>query len=151
MEKTLAIIKPDAIDRNLSGRIITEIEQAGFTIIDMKLVYMSKKHADWFYEEHSGKRFFYRLSNFMSSGPCIFMVLEKDNAIEDWRKLMGPTNYDREARFLPHTIRGAFGRYKRPTHETVVHGSDSPESAVRELTFFYDELFYWKGEPEEKK
>lgn len=145
MEKTLAIIKPDAIERRIVGKIIGVIERHAFKIVDMKMVYMTKKYAAWFYREHKGKPFFEKLVNFTASGPCVFLVLEKENAIEDWRKLMGPTEIE-EAILNPHTIRGLFGVYGRPSYETVVHGSDSPESAVRELELFYDELFYWRGD-----
>lgn len=144
MEKTLAVIKPDAVERGIIGRITNLIEYARYRIVDMKMVYMSKKYAEWFYAEHNGKPFFERLIGFTASGPCVFLVLEKKNAIEDWRKLMGLTDVVK-ARLYPNTVRGCLGRPGRPMHENVVHGSDSPESAVRELNFFYDELFYWRG------
>jgi nucleoside-diphosphate kinase len=145
MEKTLAIIKPDAVERRLIGKIVKEIEvDFGFRIVDMKMVYLNRKQAEYFYREHADKQFFGRLLNFMSSGPSVFLVLEKKNAISDWRKTMGPTKIE-EAQFDPHSIRGKYGRLMRPLHENVVHGSDSPESAVRELTLFYDDLFYWRG------
>lgn len=146
MEKTLAIIKPDAVARGLVGRIISDIERACYNIVDMKMLRLTEKLAGDFYKEHKGKPFFENLVKFTASGPCIFLVLEKKNAIEDWRKFMGPTDI-KKAMLNPHTIRGKFGRWGRPTYETVVHGSDSPESAVRELNLFYDELFYWRGGP----
>ena len=145
MEKTLVVIKPDAVERRLAGKIIKEIERDfGFNIVEMKMVYLNRTLAKEFYAEHRDKPFFDRLVSFMSSGPSIFLVLEKKNAIGDWRKTMGPTKIE-EAQLDPHSIRGKYGRLTRPPHENVVHGSDSPESAVRELNLFYDELFYWRG------
>jgi len=145
MERTLAIIKPDATERNLVGKIVDEILLGGFEILDMKLVTMSKKHAEEFYAEHEGKPFFERLTNFMSSGPSVFLVLEKKNAIKDWRTLMGPTNIE-EAKKERFCLRGHFGLLDRPLHENIVHGSDSPESAGRELNLFYDDLFYYRSD-----
>ena len=144
MEKTLAIIKPDAVERRITGKIILEIEDFGFHIVDMKMAYLNKNYAGWFYDEHKGKPFFGRLVDFMSSGACVFLVLEKKNAIGDWRKAMGPTSID-DAQYDPHSIRGKFGLLAKPLHENVVHGSDSPEAAFRELTFFYDDIFYFRG------
>ena len=134
MEKTLAIIKPDAVERRIVGSVILKIELASFCIVDMKMIYMSKRQAKFLYKEHRSKPFFERLVNFMSSGPSIFLVLEKKNAIEDWRSLMGPAKVA-DAYF--NSIRGCLGLLGKPTHENVVHGSDSPESAVRELGFFW--------------
>lgn len=140
MEKTFAIIKPDAVERGRVGGIISEIERGCFRIVDMRMAKLMKSDAKYLYAEHKGKPFFERLTNFMSSAPSVLLVLEKKNAIEDWRAAMGPTNMEK-ARHT-NTIRGNFGRLNRPTHENVVHGSDSPESAVRELNYFYEELFY---------
>lgn len=145
MEKTLAIIKPDAIERRIVGKIIGVIERHAFKIVDMKMVYMTKKYAAWLYREHKGKSFFEKLVNFTASGPCVFLVLEKENAIEDWRKLIGPTDIEEAVLLNCFNIRGHYGVPGRPSYETIVHGSDSPESAVRELELFYDELFYWRG------
>lgn len=141
MEKTLAIIKPDAVERGLIGEIIRDIERNCFKIVDMRIAKLLPSDAEYLYAEHKGKPFFDRLTKFMSSGPLVLLVLERANAIEEWRKQMGPTDIEK-ARSHFGSIRGKFGRHNRPPHENVVHGSDSPESAVRELTYFYDELVY---------
>jgi len=137
MEKTLAIIKPDAVARGIVGRILAVIEYAGFSLVDMRMTTLTRKSAEIFYQEHSGKPFFDGLVTFMSSGPSVFVVLEKKNAIGVWRERMGPTAVE-DAGW--NTIRGRFGLRGRPIRENVVHGSDSPEAAKRELEFFYREV-----------
>jgi nucleoside-diphosphate kinase len=130
-ERTLAIIKPDAVRRNLIGEIITAITHAGFHIVGMKLVRMTKQQAEDFYQVHRGRPFFEELTRFMSSGPVVVMVLEKERAVEDFRALIGATD---PAEAAPGTIRHRFGTSKG---ENVIHGSDSHENAAREIAFFF--------------
>ncbi|MEN3026282.1 MAG: nucleoside-diphosphate kinase [Chlorobiota bacterium] len=130
-ERTLAIIKPDAVRRNLIGDIITAITQAGFRIVGMKLVCLTLEQAERFYEVHRGRPFFRDLTLFMSSGPIVAMVLEKERAVEDFRELIGATD---PAEAAPNTIRHRFGTSKG---ENAIHGSDSPDSAAREIAFFF--------------
>lgn len=132
MERTLAIIKPDAVAAKNSGKIIDMIEAAGFSIDAMAKAHLDKDMAEHFYEMHEDKPFFNELVDFMSSGPCIIMMLSKDNAIADWRKLMGATN---PAQADAGTIRKL---YAKSIGENAVHGSDSPESAERELGIFFE-------------
>lgn len=130
-ERTLAIIKPDAVRRNVVGDIITAITHAGFRIVGMKLVRLTKEQAESFYEVHRGRPFFEELTRFMSSGPVVVMVLEKERAVEEFRALIGATDPVEAA---PGTIRRRFGTSKG---ENAIHGSDSPENAVREIAFFF--------------
>ncbi len=130
-ERTLAIIKPDAVRRNVVGDIITAITHAGFRIVGMKLVRLTKEQAESFYEVHRGRPFFEELTRFMSSGPVVVMVLEKERAVEEFRALIGATD---PAEAAPGTIRRRFGTSKG---ENAIHGSDSPENAVREIAFFF--------------
>lgn len=134
MEKTFAIIKPDAVERKITGKIISKIEEAGFNIVAMKKIWLTKKEAEGFYAVHKGKPFFESLTNYMSSGPCIAMVLEKENAIADWRKLMGATN---PANAEPGTIRKEFAI---DVEKNSVHGSDAKETANYEITYFFSNL-----------
>jgi nucleoside-diphosphate kinase len=134
MEKTFAIIKPDACKRNLSGRILAKIEEQGFRVIAMKKIAMTRKQAEGFYAVHRGKPFFDSLTDFMSSGPCIVMVLEKENAIAAWRTLMGATN---PANADPGTIRKEFAQ---SMEANSVHGSDAPETAEYEIKYFFSAL-----------
>lgn len=129
--RTLAIIKPDAVRRNVVGEIISAITHAGFRIIGMKLVQMTKAQAESFYEVHRGRPFFEELTRFMSSGPIVVMVLEKERAVEDFRALIGATDPQQAA---PGTIRHRFGT---SIGENAIHGSDSPENAEREIAFFF--------------
>ncbi|GBD07117.1 Nucleoside diphosphate kinase [bacterium HR21] len=129
--RTLAIIKPDAVRRNVVGEIISAITHAGFRIIGMKLVQMTKAQAESFYEVHRGRPFFEELTRFMSSGPIVVMVLEKERAVEDFRALIGATDPRQAA---PGTIRHRFGT---SIGENAIHGSDSPENAEREIAFFF--------------
>ncbi len=131
-EQTLAIIKPDVVKRNLIGAVLAEIEKAGFTIKQMKMLHLSQEKAQIFYEEHQGREFFDPLIAFMTSDQVVTLVLEKENAILDWRELMGTTN-PQEAQ--NGTIRKQFALNQR---ENSVHGSDSIESAQREINFFFD-------------
>jgi nucleoside-diphosphate kinase len=134
MEKTFAIIKPDACKRNLSGKILAKIEEKGFRVIAMKKIAMTRKQAEGFYAVHRGKPFFDSLTDFMSSGPCIVMVLEKENAIAEWRTLMGATN---PANADPGTIRKEFAQ---SLEANSVHGSDAPETADYEIKYFFSAL-----------
>ncbi len=134
MEKTFAIIKPDAVSRNISGKIITKIEENGFTIVAMKKLWLAKKEAEGFYAVHKGRPFFESLTAYMASGPCIAMVLGKKDAIPAWRKLMGATN---PANADPGTIRKEFAV---DLEKNSVHGSDAPETAAFEIKYFFSEL-----------
>jgi nucleoside-diphosphate kinase len=136
MEKTFAIIKPDAVAAGNSGKIIDRIEQEGFKIIAMKKIKLTKEQAEGFYAVHKEKPFFNDLTDFMSSGPCIVMALEKENAIKDWRNLMGATNpVDAEE----GTLRKLYGKN---IDNNATHGSDAPETAAIELKYFFSDLEY---------
>ncbi|RCK73953.1 MAG: Nucleoside diphosphate kinase [Ignavibacteriae bacterium] len=132
-ERTLAILKPDCVRKNLTGQIIARIEAAGFKILGIKKVRMTKETAGAFYAVHKGKPFYDGLVEFMSSGPCIPMALEKDNAVVDFRNLIGATDPKDAA---PGTIRKDYADNKG---ENIVHGSDSPENAKIEISFFFSE------------
>ncbi|GAB4303873.1 MAG: nucleoside-diphosphate kinase [Desulfuromonadia bacterium] len=132
MERTFAIIKPDAVERGLSGKIISRIEEAGFIIVGMKKIRLSKEKAEGFYYVHRERPFFNDLCTFMSRSPVIVMVLEKENAIADWRTLMGATN---PANAEPGTIRKEFAKN---IEENSVHGSDAPETAAFEIPYFFN-------------
>lgn len=134
IEKTLSIIKPDAVERNLEGAIVTMIEEHGFKIIAQKKIWLTKNQAQLFYREHSAKPFFDDLTSFMSRSPIIVQILEKENAVVEYRTLMGttdPKNADKE------TIRQKFGK---SISENSVHGSDNIESAYRETHFFFSDI-----------
>lgn len=133
MEHTLAIIKPDAVAAGHVGEIISMIEKAGFQIEAMGLAQLDREHAEEFYEEHKGKPFFNGLVDFMISGPIVVMAIAKENAVEDWRKLMGATDPKKAAE---GTVRRKFG--KSLDEGNAVHGSDSIESAERELNLFFE-------------
>ncbi|MBW1732176.1 MAG: nucleoside-diphosphate kinase [Deltaproteobacteria bacterium] len=133
-QQTLAIIKPDGVARKLIGPVITRIENEGLDIKAMKLIKMTKEQAQGFYKVHKGKPFFDSLTDFMSSGPCVVMVLEGDDAIARYRKLMGATDYRKAEE---GTIRR---EYATDIEKNVVHGSDSPESAAFEIGYFFNAL-----------
>ncbi len=133
-EKTLAIIKPDAIQAKNSGKIIDKIEQEGFDIIALKKIHLTKDQAENFYDIHKGKGFFDELVEFVTSGPVIVMVLEKENAINAWRDLMGSTDPMQAA---SNTIRKLYGTDKG---KNATHGSDAPETAKQEIKFFFPEI-----------
>ncbi len=133
-EKTFAIIKPDACSRSITGKVLAKIEENGFQVIAMKRLRMTKKQAEGFYAVHRGKPFFSSLTDFMSSGPCIVLVLQKENAIAAWRKLMGATN---PANAEPGTIRKEFAQ---SMEANSVHGSDAPETAAFEIAYFFSTL-----------
>ena len=135
IEKTLAIIKPDAMAKKYAGKIIDRIEHEGFDILAIKKVKLTKEEAENFYAIHKGKPFFNELVEMMSSGPIMVMVLEKDNAISSWRNLMGPTD---PAEATDHNcLRKLYGTDKG---KNGLHGSDSPETAKTEIHFFFPEL-----------
>lgn len=134
IEKTFAIIKPDAINAKNSGKIIDIIEKNGFDILEIKKINLSKAKAEEFYAEHKERSFFPELVQFMTSGPVIIMALSKENAVNDWRNLMGATDSKKAAH---GTIRQLFGK---DLGENAVHGSDSTSSAIRELKIFFPEL-----------
>ena len=131
MDRTLAILKPDTVSSGNVGKIIARIEEAGFVIIAMKKVRLTKQSAEKFYAVHREKHFYTELVEFMSSGACVPLVLEKQNAVNDFRDLIGPTNPDNAT---PGTIRADFATN---TTRNAVHGSDSPENAVIETLFFF--------------
>ncbi len=131
MERTLAIIKPEIVERGLVGKIISRIEEAGLKITAMKMVRLTKEQAEGFYYVHRGKFFFHELTSYMSSGPVVVMVLEGEKAISRWRLLMGATD---PAKAQEGTIRKAFGT---DIQRNAVHGSDSSSSASFEISFFF--------------
>tara|TARA_B100001113_G_scaffold301028_1_gene259960 strand:- start:319 stop:744 length:426 start_codon:yes stop_codon:yes gene_type:complete len=131
IEKTLSIIKPDAVGKNVIGQIISRFEENGLCLVAGKLVHLSDEMASGFYAEHHGKPFFEDLKKFMTSGPVFVQVLEGENAIQKNRELMGNTN-PQEA--LPGTIRADFAN---SIDANAVHGSDSAASAKREIEYFF--------------
>jgi nucleoside-diphosphate kinase len=131
---TFGIIKPDAVRAGNHGKIIDRILAAGFKIRGMKLIHQSKKQAEGFYAVHTGKGFFAELTEFMSSGPCVVLALEKDNAVKAWRDLMGATNpADADEGTLRKDFASSIG-------ENAVHGSDSDENAAIEISYFFSKL-----------
>ena len=133
-QKTFSIIKPDGVRQGDAGKILAKIEEAGFEILGLRMIQMTKRHAEGFYAVHKERSFFGSLIDFMSSGPCIVMVLEKDNAVDDLRKLMGATD---PANADEGTIRKEFAS---TVEANVIHGSDSPESASLEIPYFFTSL-----------
>ena len=131
MEQTLAIIKPDAVERNLTGKILERIESNGFKIINMRMAHLSQGEAEGFYDVHKERPFFSDLTKFMSSGPVVIMTLQRDNAIAEWRELMGSTN-PKDASM--GTIRREFAL---DLEKNSAHGSDSPETAKFEISYFF--------------
>ena len=131
---TFAIIKPDAVRAGNTGKIIDRIVSGGFRIRAMKMIHQSRKQAEGFYEVHRGKPFYEGLTDFMSSGPCMVMVLEKEGAVKAWRDLMGATD---PAKADEGTIRKEFGG---SVGENATHGSDSDENAAIEISYFFSKL-----------
>jgi nucleoside-diphosphate kinase len=131
MERTFAIIKPDAVRKGSAGQILARIEQAGFRICAMRMIYMSKREAEGFYHVHRERPFFGGLTDFMSSGPCIVLCLEAPGAIKKWRDLMGATD---PAKAEAGTLRKEFGA---SIDNNATHGSDAPETAAFELAYFF--------------
>jgi nucleoside-diphosphate kinase len=134
MERTFAIIKPNAFADGNSGKIISRIYEEGFRIVGLKKLYLSKVEAEGFYYVHKERPFFAELTDFMSSGPCIVMVLEAADAIKKWRDLMGATN---PADAAEGTLRQQFGA---SLGENATHGSDAPETAAFEIGYFFSGL-----------
>lgn len=131
VERTFAIIKPDAVKARKAGRILARIEDAGFTIRGLRLVHLTKREAEGFYAVHRERPFFGSLTDFMSSGPCIVMMLEAPEAIKKWRTLMGATD---PAKADAGTLRKEFGT---SIEFNATHGSDAPETAAFELGYFF--------------
>ena len=132
MDRTFAIIKPDAVERGLAGKIITKIEDAGFTIVGMKKIHLTTAQAEGFYYVHKERPFFADLCSFMSRSPVIVLCLAKADAIAAWRTLMGATN---PANADEGTIRKEFAKN---IEENSVHGSDAPETAAFEVSYFFN-------------
>jgi nucleoside-diphosphate kinase len=130
-EKTLAIIKPDAVKKNILGKIIQRIEDEGFKISAMKMLHLTKDEAKGFYIVHKARPFYESLTDFMSSGPVVVMALERENAISHWRLVMGATD---PAQAKPGTLRHAHGF---SVERNAVHGSDARETAEWELDYFF--------------
>jgi len=131
MERTFAIIKPDAIERQLAGKILARIEEAGFTVRAMRLHHLTKREAEGFYAVHRERPFFGGLTDFMSSGPCVLLALEAPDAIKKWRTLMGATD---PAKADAATLRKDFGS---SIERNATHGSDAVETAAFELGYFF--------------
>ena len=131
LQRTLAIVKPDAVKKGVTGDIINTIEQSGFRIIGLKMLHLKKAQAQGFYAVHVGKPFFDSLVTFMTEGPVVVLCLEKDNAIADWRKLMGATN---PANAEPGTIRK---KHADSIERNATHGSDAEDTARFEVSFFF--------------
>lgn len=134
MERTLSIIKPDGVQRGLVGNIVQRFEAAGIRIAAMKRVSLTKKEAEAFYAVHKERPFFDSLTSYMCSGPVVVMVLEGPDVIQRNRDIMGATN---PAQAAPGTIRKDYGL---DVEKNTVHGSDAPETAAREIAFFFSEL-----------
>ena len=132
-QRTLVLLKPDAVNRRLVGEIIARFERKGLKIVAMKMLWMDRKMAERHYEVHRGKPFYESLLDYITSGPIVAMVLEGDNAIAVVRRMMGKTN-GQEAE--PGTIRGD---YSMSVQNNLVHGSDSEESAEREIGIFFSD------------
>ena len=131
IEKTFSIIKPDAVARNITGKINAMLEDAGFKIVAQKMIHMSKEKAEGFYLVHKDRPFYEELTTYMSSAPVVVQVLEKENAVEDYRKIMGATDPKKADE---NTIRAKYGL---SVGENSVHGSDSLENANTEINFFF--------------
>ena len=132
IERTLSIVKPDAVEKNIIGKVISRFEKAGLKIVAAKMMHLTEEKARGFYAEHEGRPFFAGLVEFMTSGPVVVQVLEGENAIALNRELMGATN---PAEAAEGTLRKDFAD---SVGRNAVHGSDSPASAEREITYFFD-------------
>ena len=131
VERTFAIIKPDAVERRLAGKVLARIIETGFTVRAMRLQHLTKREAEGFYAVHRERPFFGELTDFMSSGPCVLLALEAPDAIKKWRDTMGPTDPSKAA---PGTLRRDFGE---SIGRNATHGSDAPETAAFELGYFF--------------
>jgi nucleoside-diphosphate kinase len=134
MERTLSIVKPDGVSKNLIGEVIKRFEGCGLKVIGLKMIWMDKKEAEGFYAVHRGKPFFESLTVFMSSGPSVVMVLEGDGAISKTRELMGATDPKKAEE---GTLRRQFAS---DIEHNIVHGSDAPETAAFEIGYFFNRL-----------
>jgi len=134
MERTLSIIKPDGVQRGLVGEVVKRLEKNGLNIVALKMIHMTKAQAKGFYAVHRERPFFESLTDFMSSGPAVVMVLEGENVIARYRDLMGATNYKEAAE---GTIRREFAT---DIEKNVVHGSDAPETAAFEISYFFNQF-----------
>ena len=132
LERTFAMVKPDGVKRGLVGEVVRRLEQKGFTLVGMKLMQIPRETAERHYGEHEGKPFFEGLVSFITGGPVVAMVVEGENVIAEWRKMMGATNPKDAA---PGTIRGDFAT---TIDENVAHGSDAPATAEREIGIFFE-------------
>ena len=130
-QRTLAIIKPDAVQRRLAGRILQRIDDEGFSVRAMRRIHLTRTQAEGFYDVHRARPFFASLTEFMSSGPCVVVVLEADDAIRKWRTLMGATD---PAKADPGTLRKEFAE---SIERNATHGSDAPETAAYEIGYFF--------------
>lgn len=130
-QRTLSIIKPDAVEARKIGAIIARLEEEGFRIVAMKRVHLTRAQAEGFYAEHRGRGFFDELCTFMSRGPIVVMALEREDAIAKYREVIGATDPKKAA---PGTIRALYGAN---VGENAVHGSDKPETAVREIGYYF--------------
>ena len=130
-QRTFAIIKPDAVKRRLTGKILQRIEEEGFSVRAMRRIHLSKQQAEGFYDVHRARPFFASLTEFMSSGPCVALVLEADDAIKKWRTLMGATD---PAKADAGTLRKEFAE---SIERNATHGSDAPETAAYEIGYFF--------------
>ena len=134
MERTLSIVKPDGVEKNLVGTVIQRFEGNGLKVIGLKMIFMDKREAEGFYAVHRGKPFFESLTTFMSSGPSVVMVLEGENAISKTRDLMGATD---PGKAKEGTLRRQFASN---IERNIVHGSDAPETAAVEIGYFFNAL-----------
>jgi nucleoside-diphosphate kinase len=134
MERTLAIVKPDAVENRAVGRIVARIEQEGFRIVALRRLRLDRRGAEGFYAVHRSRPFFADLTAFMSSGPVVVMVLEAEGAIARWRELMGATD---PAKAAPGTLRKELATN---IERNAVHGSDAPETASTEIAYFFSGL-----------
>lgn len=134
MERTLSIIKPDGVAKGLIGEVIKRFETKGLKVTAMKMIFMTKGQAEGFYAVHRERPFFDSLTDFMSSGPCVVLILEGEGAIEKNRKLMGATDYTKAD---PGTIRADFAG---SIEKNIVHGSDGPDTAKFEIGYFFNAL-----------
>jgi nucleoside-diphosphate kinase len=134
IEQTLAIIKPDAVSRGLTGKILARIEEQGFRVRALRMVQLSKQTAEAFYRVHAERPFYESLTTYMSSGPVVPMLLERENAIQSLRDLMGATNPQQAA---PGTIRRDYGEN---IERNAIHGSDAADTAAVEIAFFFSQF-----------
>jgi nucleoside-diphosphate kinase len=134
IERTLCIMKPDCVRKNIQGEVLARIQKAGFHVKGLKQIQLTKQMAEGFYAIHKGKPFFDGLVEFMTSGPCVPVALEKENAVADYRTLIGATDPKEAA---PGTVRKDFADSKG---ENIVHGSDSPENGVIEVAYFFSDI-----------